>query len=297
MRVYGLTAASTDWLTRTPAGISRWCGSSRDSEGEAPAAACSAHSEGDPQGSYEVRLLSGKEARNCFYRRPGIERLRSTPIPCAASTTAEARAATRSHDYPRKNVIPKVPAKVLRTKTTRKLESGLPDLDSRICGHVRIGTTGSPREFAGTGKMALRSDPLAEETPAEKSGGNFRLVVNSTPWHTCRVKQLTRKHAQARKDAAVRFVDYALGDPDWADEIADEDLEDWAARKKIQLINSTRRNVMPGGNGGNGRTKQDLLDEIGDLQQENQDLQDQLNAIADIVGPPEQEDGEDDDDE
>jgi hypothetical protein len=111
------------------------------------------------------------------------------------------------------------------------------------------------------------------------------------------VKRLTREQAQARKDAAVRFVDNALGDPDRADEIADDDLEDWAARKKIQLINSRRRDVMPGGNGGNGRTKQDLLDEVADLQQENQDLQDQLDAIADIVATPEEEDGEDDDGE
>lgn len=79
------------------------------------------------------------------------------------------------------------------------------------------------------------------------------------------LKQLTRAQAQARKDAAVRFVDNALDDPAHADDIADEDLEDWAARKKIQLINS-RRNVMPGGNGGNGRTKQDLLDKIDHLQ-------------------------------
>ena len=85
------------------------------------------------------------------------------------------------------------------------------------------------------------------------------------------MKQLTREQAQAPKDAAVRFVDNALDDPDWADQIPDEDLEDWAARKKLQLINS-RRNVMPGGNGDNGQTKQDLLDEVDDLQQENQDL-------------------------
>jgi hypothetical protein len=64
--------------------------------------------------------------------------------------------------------------------------------------------------------MALRSDTLAEETPAEKSGVNFRLVVNSIPWQTCRVKQFARPQAQARKDAAVRFVDDALEDPDWA---------------------------------------------------------------------------------
>jgi hypothetical protein len=39
------------------------------------------------------------------------------------------------------------------------------------------------------------------------------------------------------------------------------------------------------------------LDQIDDLQRENQDLQDQLDAIADIVGPPEREGGEDDGDD
>jgi hypothetical protein len=48
-------------------------------------------------------------------------------------------------------------------------------------------------------------------------------------------------------------------------------------------------------NGGNGRTKQDLLDEIEDLRADNQDLQDQLDAIAHIVSPPEEEEEGDDD--
>jgi hypothetical protein len=47
--------------------------------------------------------------------------------------------------------------------------------------------------------------------------------------------------------------------------------------------------------GGNGRTKQDLLDESDDLRAENQELQDQLDAMADIVSPPEEEDEDDDD--
>jgi hypothetical protein len=60
---------------------------------------------------------------------------------------------------------------------------------------------------------------------------------------------------------------------------------DYADRRKIQLTNSGRTRSMA--NGGNGLTKQDLLDEIDALQQVNQDLQDQaLDAIADIVSPP-----------
>jgi hypothetical protein len=109
------------------------------------------------------------------------------------------------------------------------------------------------------------------------------------------VKSLTREQLQSRKDKAVRFVRDILDDPDRVAEIEDEDLEDYAERRKIELINSGSSRSMA--NGGNNRTKQELLDEIDELQQENQDLQDQLDAIADIVSPPEEEDEEDDGDD
>jgi len=109
------------------------------------------------------------------------------------------------------------------------------------------------------------------------------------------MKSLTREQLQSRKDRAVRFLRDVKDLPERADEIEDEDLESYAERRRIQLINSGRTRSMA--NGGDPRSKQDLLDEIDDLQQENQDLQDQLDAIADIVSPPEEEDEEDDDDD
>ena len=110
------------------------------------------------------------------------------------------------------------------------------------------------------------------------------------------MKHLTREQLQSRKDAAIRFAENVLRDPDKADAIEDESLEDYADRRHIELINLGRRsNNMA--NGGNGRSKTELLDEIDDLKAENQDLQDQLDAIADIVSPPEEEDEEDDDDD
>ena len=109
-------------------------------------------------------------------------------------------------------------------------------------------------------------------------------------------KILTREQAQARKDAAVRFAENVLDDPDKASDIESEDLDDWIERKRITLVDNPRKRRlnMPRGNGGNGRTKQDLLDEIDELQQENQDLQDQLDAIADIVAPSDEGDEDDD---
>ena len=108
------------------------------------------------------------------------------------------------------------------------------------------------------------------------------------------MKHLTREQAQARKDAAVRFVDNVLDDPERSDEIEDESLEDYAERRKIQLINPRRSTAM---SNADPRTKDELLDEIDQLQQENQDLQDQLDAIADIVSPQEEEDEDQDDDD
>jgi len=107
--------------------------------------------------------------------------------------------------------------------------------------------------------------------------------------------QLTREQLQSRKDRAVRFLRDIKDDPERASEVEDEDLESYAQRRKIELINP-RRKAMPGGNGGNGRTKQDLLDEIDDLQQQVNDLQDQLDAVADIVAP-EDEENEDEEEE
>jgi hypothetical protein len=44
-----------------------------------------------------------------------------------------------------------------------------------------------------------------------------------------------------------------------------------------------------------GKTKADLEQEIADLEEANQELSDQLAAIADIVAPDEDETGDEDD--
>ena len=105
-------------------------------------------------------------------------------------------------------------------------------------------------------------------------------------------KQLTADQVQAKKDRAVQFLRDVVGDDDKADAFDDMDLDEYAEHKRIEIVNRGKRSLNMAGNG-NGRTKQDLLDEIDDLQQENQALQDQLDAIADIVSPPDDEDDED----
>jgi hypothetical protein len=108
------------------------------------------------------------------------------------------------------------------------------------------------------------------------------------------MKFLTRAQLQSRKEKAVRFVRDVLGDPDRAEEIADESLEDYAARRKIQITNpSRRRNAIMA----TTKSKAELEPEIDDLKDENAELQDQLDTIADIVAPADEDDGADDEEE
>jgi hypothetical protein len=94
-------------------------------------------------------------------------------------------------------------------------------------------------------------------------------------------KRLTADQVQAKKDRAVQFLRDVVGDDDKADEFEDMDLDEYAERKRVQIVNKGERSRKMAN--GNGRTKQDLLDEIDELQQENEALQEQLNAISDIV--------------
>jgi predicted RNase H-like nuclease (RuvC/YqgF family) len=107
------------------------------------------------------------------------------------------------------------------------------------------------------------------------------------------MKRLTRDQIQARKEQAARFTETMLGDPKRAQEIRDESLEDYAARRKFAIANPRGRDTMA------RKTIQDyraenaeLKDQIGELEEENESLQDQLDAVADIVSPAEDEDEE-----
>jgi hypothetical protein len=111
------------------------------------------------------------------------------------------------------------------------------------------------------------------------------------------VKSLTRAQLQSRKEKAVRFTRDVLDDPDRANEIADESLEDYAERRGIQITNPTkRRNAIMA----TTKSKADLEAEIDDLKEENEELQDQLDTIADIVAPADEDEddnGDGDDEE
>jgi hypothetical protein len=112
-------------------------------------------------------------------------------------------------------------------------------------------------------------------------------------------KVMTPQQAETSKARAEQFVRTVLQDDDHADSIADESLEDWADRKKVHIAENPRR-VSPdiSEKGANMPTTEKLLDRIKELEEENDDLQDQLDQIADIAAPPdEDEDSNGDDDD
>jgi hypothetical protein len=103
-------------------------------------------------------------------------------------------------------------------------------------------------------------------------------------------KQLSYAHVAERKRKAEQFLRDVKDDPERADEVSDESVEHYAARRHFDIIGNPRRvNGMANGS----QTKQELVDQIAQLEQENQDLQDALGAVYDIVAPPDDSDMDD----
>ena len=101
------------------------------------------------------------------------------------------------------------------------------------------------------------------------------------------MKSLTRKQLETRKAQAVRFSRDVLSDDDRADEIEDESLDEYAERRHIKLTNPKGARKMP------IKTRRELLDRITELEEQNEELQEKVDSIAEIVG--DEEEGEDDD--
>ena len=126
--------------------------------------------------------------------------------------------------------------------------------------------------------------------------------MKSPPYAECMRKVMTPQQAGTSKARAERFVRTVLGNDEHADAIADESLEDWADRKKVRIVENPRC-VSPQiiEKGGNMPTKEALQQRVKELEEENDDLQDQLDQIADIAAPPDEDDedadGEDEDDD
>ena len=106
--------------------------------------------------------------------------------------------------------------------------------------------------------------------------------------HSGAVKQLTYDQVAGRKDKAARFVRNVLGDSDRADEIEDEDVDDYAERRKIEVLENPQRKAM---------TNKELQERVRELEEENQDLNERLDEIGDLVGSDDSDDDADSDDD
>jgi hypothetical protein len=85
-----------------------------------------------------------------------------------------------------------------------------------------------------------------------------------------------------------------LDDPEWADEVEDESLDDYADRRRIAIVNSGRSNQrnMAGKNGGNRESRPAGSNRR--IAAGNSGLQDALDSIADIAsGSPDHVDDDD----
>jgi len=105
-------------------------------------------------------------------------------------------------------------------------------------------------------------------------------------------KSLTADQVAAKQAKAVQFLRDVVGDADKADQFEAMDPQEYADHKGITIANQGETK-MPNGNS-DPRTKSELLDEIEQLERDNEDLESQLSAIADIVAPSDE--GDDDDD-
>ena len=92
---------------------------------------------------------------------------------------------------------------------------------------------------------------------------------------------MTYDQVAERKRKAESFARNVLEDDQRADEIADEPVEDYAERRHFDIVDDPTRRIAAMSN--NGPSKQDLMDQIADLQDENNMLQSQLDAISDIL--------------
>jgi predicted RNase H-like nuclease (RuvC/YqgF family) len=121
----------------------------------------------------------------------------------------------------------------------------------------------------------------------------FRRDTPARALHNRRVaKSKSLDEIERMRAKAIRFVADVLGDEDRAAEIEAESPEDYAARKKISIINPKRGYSM-------ARTIQSykdeiegLKDEISELEDTNEELETQLDEISEIISPEEQEEDE-----
>ena len=106
-------------------------------------------------------------------------------------------------------------------------------------------------------------------------------------------KYRTIEQVETAQEKAVRFAQNVLLDDDKAEELSSLTPEEYADRKRIHIItpNPTERNrpTMP-----KPPTRAELIERVQELEEENGELNERLDAIADLVGTEEETESETD---
>jgi hypothetical protein len=113
------------------------------------------------------------------------------------------------------------------------------------------------------------------------------------------MKSLSLSQVQGRKDKAVRFVRDVLDDPDRAEEIEDESIEDYAARRHFRISNpKSQEYAMPSAKAevteleGVLGEVQDLLEEAYTPEATREDLAEAIGNALDVIEGEEEEEAE-----
>ena len=101
-----------------------------------------------------------------------------------------------------------------------------------------------------------------------------------------RPKKMTKEEAEVYQQKAIRGLEN-LGFDDEASDVADLTPEQYAEEKGIQIVNPRRRTA-------DMANKQELEEQVRELEDENEELQSRLDEILDIVAPSEEEQDEED---
>jgi hypothetical protein len=112
----------------------------------------------------------------------------------------------------------------------------------------------------------------------------------------------TLDQVEAMQEKAVRFVTNVLQDSDKAEEIESLTPEEYAERKRVEIIDNPnprrRKNTMAPQTRAQLQERIDELEEEkAELAEENEELQDTLDKIADLSLPDEDDEDDEDDDE
>jgi len=97
-------------------------------------------------------------------------------------------------------------------------------------------------------------------------------------------KVMTVEQAETSRNRGIRFVRDVLEDEDRADELEDESLDNWAARKGVEIVEKVNnpklktkeKNKMP--------TKQQLEDRVAELESELDEASEREERILEALG-------------